>query len=111
MVRYSSAPSDFTLTFVNNKKVIHSRIQHSYHGNKYLSKFFFFFLKNINFFFFKKTDYDSLEKFIEYYKEQKKILEVCSGSPYEFLFEDEIKEGGGYQNFDVDQDDSEDDMI
>eukprot|EP01091_Cochliopodium_minus_P003646 TRINITY_DN13624_c0_g1_i1.p1 TRINITY_DN13624_c0_g1~~TRINITY_DN13624_c0_g1_i1.p1 ORF type:complete len:522 (-),score=142.88 TRINITY_DN13624_c0_g1_i1:19-1584(-) len=92
LIRFSSSPSDFTLTYVHSKKVIHSRIAHTYHGNKY-------------------QGFDSLASFVEAFKKSGKIISVCTGSPYAFLFEDDLKEGGGYHNLDIDDEEEDDDDI
>ena len=57
------------------------------------------------------TGYNSLAAFVEAFKKSGKIKTVCAGSPYAFLFEEDLKEGGGYHNLDIDDEEDDDEDI
>ena len=86
LVRFSSSPSDYTLSYVHNKKVNHTRISHPYCG-----------------------DMDAVKKFVDSMIKIKKIKgeNVCTGSSYSSIFDD-WQEDSGYVVNDIGASDEED---
>ena len=97
LIRFSSRDSNYTLSFVGQKKIWHTRIIHPYAQNKYA-------LDGAP-----NKIYTSLQDLIKATKESGTIDQVCEGNPYKNLIGDTL-ENAGYATLQYDDSSDEIDL-